>query len=134
MQIFSSEWIVALGNALRNSDAYRQQAQTWEGSILLVLVETSTPQDRAVWLDLWHGDCRDAREATPADFDTADYILAADWQQWQQLLHKKIEPLMAVMRGKLKLNKGSMTTLARYANAAKELVNAAASIPAEWVL
>lgn len=132
MQIFSPEWIAEFSNALNQSSTYRQQAQTWEGSLLLVLAQNNTPDDLAVWLDLWHGQCRLARPAQPSDFDQADYILAANATDWKQILAKDIAPMMAIMRGKLKLRKGSMTVLARYANAAKELVNAAADIPAEW--
>lgn len=132
MQMFSTEWITAFGEALRHSEPYKQQAQTWEGIILLVLNEADSSKNRAVWLDLWHGECRDIKEANPLDIDAADYVLIANRSDWQQILNKEIAPMMAIMRGKLKLQKGSIATLARYANAAKELVYVAADIPAEW--
>ncbi len=135
MQIFSPEWIAEFGHALNSSEAYRQQAQNWEGTLLLLLIPNNTsPSDNheAVWLNLWHGECRLARSAQPADFSTADYILAATLPDWKMVLNKDIAPIMAIMRGKLKLQKGSMATLARYANAAKELVSVAADIPAQW--
>ncbi len=132
MQIFSKEWIAAFGEQLSQSPTYKQQAQTWEGTLLLVLNETNTPHDRAIWLDLWHGDCRQVREATVDDFSTADYVLSASLTNWQQILNKDIAPLMAIMRGKLLLKKGSMATLAKYTSAATALVNVAADVPATW--
>lgn len=132
MQIFSSEWITAFGKALNNSQSYKQSALTWEYTLLLVLQESHTNPERAIWLDIWHGECRMVREAVAADFEYADYILSANVNNWKQLLNKELAPLMAIMRGKLKLQKGSLAILAQYTQSAKELVYVAADIPATW--
>ena len=51
---------------------------------------------------------------------------------WEQILEGKIAPLSAIMRGKLKLAKGSMTTLLlKYVTAAKEIVVSAQQLDSE---
>ena len=133
MTIFTPEWIDALHQSLNQNEAYQQYAATWEGSLLMVFMKDGQidPQSSpAVFLNLYHGQCRMAKTAEPDDFANADYILAAGGNDWKQVLDREIAPLMAIMRGKLKLKKGSMVTLARYADAAKEIVNSAADLNA----
>ncbi|OWY24708.1 Fis family transcriptional regulator [Sphingobacteriales bacterium UPWRP_1] len=140
MTVFTPEWIEALHHSINNNQNYRRLAAGWEGSLLLVMSnngqidETTAP---AVWLNLLHGQCLAAKAATPHEFATADYILAGKGKDWKMVLDREIAPIMALMRGKLKLKKGSLVTLTRYAEAAKEIVNAAASlnahVPDEWL-
>ncbi|QQS30699.1 MAG: SCP2 sterol-binding domain-containing protein [Sphingobacteriales bacterium] len=133
MTIFTPEWISALHQSLNDNKAYQQYAATWEGSLLMVFMregQIDPESSPAVFLDLFHGECRDAKVAGPEDFEQADFILAAGGKEWKQVLDREIAPLMAIMRGKLKLKKGSIVTLARYADAAKEIVNSAADLNA----
>lgn len=140
MTVFTPEWIEALHQNINNNENYNRLAAGWEGSLLLVMStngqidETTAP---AVWLNLLHGKCLTAKAASPHEFATADYILAGNGKDWKMVLDREIAPIMALMRGKLKLKKGSLVTLTRYAEAAKEIVNSAASlnahVPDEWL-
>lgn len=138
MDFFSQEWADALCEQLNQNQAYQASAQTWEGSLLLVAYRfADDTQNPAILLDLWHGQCRSARLCNGAAHNEAEYVLSAKPTDWQTVLNGDIAPLMAVMRGKLRLLKGSTTTLARYANAAKQIVVSAAdvgaAIPEEWL-
>lgn len=141
LTIFTPEWIDAFKQSINQNTVYQTAAANWEGSLLMVFsrngqIDPNTAP--AVLLDLWHGECRSAKAAQAPDFETADFILAGSGKDWKQVLDREIAPIMAIMRGKLKLKKGSMVTLARYADAAKEIVNAAADldtfIPDEWLM
>ena len=67
--IFSQTWVDAWARELAASAPYRQAAQTWEGSVLLETPEDGDSPWQAVFLDLWHGECREAKTAAEADRD-----------------------------------------------------------------
>ncbi len=128
---FSPEWAQAYGERIKASEAYKKAAASWEWPLVLNL--TADPslgitEDAGVYLDLMHGECRDARLATDEDRQTAPYVLSADAYTWKQVMERKMEPISAMMRGKIKVTKGSIVTLARYVAAAKCLVDCATEV------
>lgn len=139
VEVFSEAWATRLGVALRTSDTYRHAARTWEGAVVLdwsdapsasseVTSADSSAAQRGVYLDLQHGDCRAARLATQADYEHARFVLSADHEGWDMLLTGRIAPTMAILRGKLKVLKGSVGALMPHAQAASELVRVAQGI------
>lgn len=131
-EVFSEDWTRAWAEELRTSDAYRTAAATWEGSLALVMTADGDGADndaaQAAFVDLWHGECRGARPASDEDRATADFVIAAASQTWQQVLAGKLEPVFGIMSGKLKLERGSLAKLVPQVTAAKELVACAARI------
>ena len=129
--IFSDSWVKCWAEKLSASDAYRSVASKWEGDIVL----TMEPDDRlgvtvrqSVYLDLWHGDCREARVAKEADEKEAVYVISASAVSWKEILEGLQDPIMALMRGQLTLKKGSLANLLPYTSAAKELVSVAREV------
>ncbi len=88
--------------------------------------------ERPVFLDLWHGECREARVARAEDAEASRYVMAGDVEAWRQVLGGRTPPMLAFMTGKLKLTKGSLLELLPYVHAAKELVAAVAAVDADW--
>jgi putative sterol carrier protein len=132
LELFSDAWVRAAAELLRTSDAYKAAAKTWEGSMVFTLQADPSlgiPMPRSAFFDLWHGECRDGRAATTADLEGAQYVISADAFTWKQVMEGKLEPISGLLRGKLKLSRGNMAVLARYVQAAKELVNGAKSVP-----
>lgn len=132
---FSEEWCQAYGERIRASEAYRRSAATWEWPMVYIVTKDPSVginEDLGIYLDLFHGECREARAATPADLQSAPYAIQADPYTWKQVLDRKVEPISAMMRGKLKLVRGNLVTVARYVTAAKHLVDAACEVPTEW--
>lgn len=125
-EVFSEQWARAWAAELSASDAYREAAATWEGSLALVM--TGDTGDRAVFVDLWHGECRDARPASGDDRQSADFVIVADTEIWKLVLAGELEPVFGIMSAKLKLERGSLAKLVPQVKAAKELVAAAARI------
>ncbi len=132
--LFTETWAIALGEALQRSDAYRSAAQAWEGSVILEWNDAPITPTRSdamgcgVFLDLHRGECRAARLATAPDYAAARYVLSADLDIWNALLDAKLTPTMALLRGKLKLEKGSLGTLMPHVSAASELVRVAQTV------
>ena len=135
VQLYSDEWAKAAAGVIAASDSYKQAARTWEGSMVFTLQadpSLGVPENRSVFFDLWHGECRDGRSATQQDLEAATYIISADAYTWQQVMEGKLEPIAGLMRGKLKLVRGNMAVLARYVLAAKELVRSATQVETEF--
>lgn len=131
MEVFTDEWCDACCARLNARDSYRQAAATWEGTVVLEMTADPAhgiPAERAVWIDAHHGECRDSRVASAADRASAKYVLQADPAGWKRLLAGEADPVQAVMAGKLKLAKGNLMSLAKYAQAAREMVLAAGEV------
>jgi putative sterol carrier protein len=123
---FSTAWASAWCRLLNSSAVYRQVAAQWEGSVALVLhypgADPASGPGAAVFLDLHHGSCRQARVATAEDLASAAFVLEAEQDLWRQLLAGQGSPVMALMTGRLRLTRGDFSRLLPYAEAAKELL------------
>lgn len=138
-EIFTASWAEAWCRELNGSGAYADAARDWEGAIVLVLAPDASygiPEARAVYVDLWHGECREAREATREDREEVPYLIRADPYTWNRVLEGETDPVASLMQGRLKLKRGSVMSMARYVNAARELVRAATRVdttfPESW--
>jgi putative sterol carrier protein len=133
-EIFTHDWALDWCRELTASDAYRQAAARWEGALILVLEagELEIGDDRAVYLDLHHGECRGARAAAREDHDAAPFVLQGAAAAWKRILAGEVEPLTALMTGKLRLAKGNVAKLLPHVQAARELVAAARRIPSAF--
>jgi len=131
LEVFTEPWVEAWKEELASSDAYREAAETWEGTLVLELAAEDGDgfdADRAAFLDLWHGECRAARVAVDGERESADYVIRGASSQWRRVLAGELEPIWGLMSGKLKLTRGNLAKLTRYVTASKELVAAAGQI------
>ncbi len=129
MNVFSSEWAEAYKTAVNQNNAYRASSEKWqEGAVALVL--THENGGIAVLIDLLKGECLGATSVSPSiAHEKASFVIEADIATWQEVLGGNLQPLMGIMRGKLKLAKGSLARLIPYTKAANELVNSAQTVP-----
>jgi putative sterol carrier protein len=131
-QFPSDEWIKALMDELNGSESYRQAAKNWEGDFFFVVNEGSgVPQDVYLYMDLWHGECREAFEATDPSAKTPEFVIRAPVSAWQKVIEKKVDPIRALMTRQLRL-KGTMTKIMKYPKAATELVNCCTLVETTW--
>ncbi len=131
MLVFSPEWALSYQEAINQNASYLAASQKWEeGAIALVM---SAENPKAVLLDLWHGQCREASAAEVLlATEAATFVISGERAVWQQVLGGKLQPLMAIMSGKLKLTKGSIGRLLPYTKAANELVLSAQNVPTDF--
>lgn len=135
IEVFTEEWSRACCENLNRSEAYRAVAGDWEHPVVLVMERDpalGVEEERALYFDLFRGECRGTRAATEADLAQAPYVMRASPAAWRHVLGREVDPITALMRGTLRLARGSLMSLARYAGAAKELVSAAAAVEAEF--
>lgn len=130
---FSQAWVDACANQLRESNTYRLAGQHWHWPLLLVLVVPDAP-DQMIYLDLQYGQCCEARVGNATDIAHVPFILEASLATWQRVLTSQVDPIVAIMQRQLLLKKGSLTTLAMHAAAAKALVAEVAQVPTTFML
>jgi len=136
-ELFTAPWAAAVCRELTASEIYRKAAATWEGAMGFELAQDGAhAPGRAVVLELWHGECQGAREASPEELATLPFLIQGSPAAWHAVLVAGTDPIFALMSGKLRLARGSLSALIPYARAAQELVAAArrapASLPPGW--
>ncbi len=128
LEIFSDAWAESWKDHLNTNSKYREAAKNWEWTLALVM-EIEGEAANCLFLDLWHGQCKDIRICQSGDTEQADYIITGKKKDWKDIFDRKTEPMMALIQGKIKLKKGSLLSLSGYTAAAKELLQSAISIP-----
>jgi putative sterol carrier protein len=116
--------------AVNNSSEYKEAAKSWEGDILFVV--TAVPGDRKevkLYMDLWHGSCRDAYEVN--DEKESEFVITAPLPVWKKVLDGKLDPIRGLVSRQLKM-KGNMMKVMKAPKAAVELVNSCATVDTEW--
>ena len=120
--VFSDDWARAWQAEINANEVYREAAATWEDPVAFAVEGDG---GRAVFVDLWHGECREARSALAGDLDRAPYVISGDAGSWVDVLDGTLEPLNALVTGRLRLVKGSIGALAFHIRSARELVSSA---------
>lgn len=128
---FGDDWIQAWAEEIRASEEYRRAGRRWEWPVVFVHradADGGVPEERSVYLDLWRGECREARAGSGGDVERAGFVLSADARTWREVLEGRLDPVAGVVRRALRLEKGSMLTLATHTGAARALVATAARV------
>lgn len=136
MAVFpSDEWLHIYQERINDSPEYREAALTWEGEIAFVFEaepNKGVPLDLCAWMDLWHGECRDAHMVRSDGDTAAPYVIRAPYTRWKDVVHGDLDPVKGMMQGKLKLQ-GDLPTIIRYVRAANELVHLTMTVPTEFL-
>ncbi len=134
ISFLSEEWLQRFKEEVQNSPSYKEAAKTWEGDITLVVQadpQVGIEADLHIYMDLWHGDCRDMRLVSKEEGESAKFVITGQYDRWKQVAKGELEPIKGMMQGKLKL-KGDLPYIVRYVQAAKELVTCTSKIPARF--
>jgi len=132
----SDAWIKAFRTEINQSADYQASAATWDAGDLC-LVASANPaiglkEDYYIWLDLDHGECRKAKHAPEEEGQEAKFIIRADYARWKQILAGDLNPILAMIQGKLKV-KGHLFVLLKYKKAAEDLVACAVRVPTRFL-
>ncbi|MCE7982799.1 MAG: hypothetical protein DYG89_16580 [Caldilinea sp. CFX5] len=121
----SQAWADQFKEVLNNSEAYRSAAHNWEGDLFLAL-----EGDGGLYLDLWHGACREATYRSDSAGKKAAYTITANMESWRKVLAGQLEPVQGIMSRQLKME-GNLVKLMQHLKAAQELVKCAAQVGIE---
>jgi putative sterol carrier protein len=131
-QFPSDEWIKALSEKVNESEAYREAAKNWEGDFYFIIeAGEGVAQETYLYMDLWHGECRDAFMAEDPEVKSPEFLIRAPVSGWRKVIEKKTDPIRALMTRQLKL-KGTMTKIMKAPKAATELVNCCTLVETQW--
>ncbi len=125
----SDAWIKAMMEDLNQSQAYAEAAKNWEGDFYFI-IEPGGSLDYTVilYMDLWHGKCREAFEVTDPEARKPAFRLSGPVQTWKKVMTRQLDPMQAMMTGQLRLQ-GNMAMVMKNVRAAKELVESCTRIP-----
>jgi len=127
-EIFSGPWAQAWADELNRSEAYRVAAADWHGSICFRSKERDPSRQKSIFLDLEEGVCNAARTATEEDLERARFVLSARERIWKRLVTGRSDPLVALMTGLIRFERGRLVDFAGQGKAAQELMRAAQRI------
>lgn len=128
----TDEWAKAAMAALNSAPAYKKAAAKWEGDFYFVVPDgNGAGNPITMYMDLWHGDCRDAFLVTDPSAKSPAFVMTAPIAVWQLVFEGKLDPIKGMMSKKLTLQGNKMKIL-KAPKAAVEMVNCCASIDTEW--
>lgn len=134
LDFLSPLWAARLCEALNASDEYRRAASDWEGDVLLVA--TGVPRELGVGsrgaarLRLSRGRCLDAELLDEGSLQgvEARYVFEAELSTWIAIFEGRLKPVPALALGKVKLRRGRLAELLKYADAATVMLEVARSL------
>jgi len=119
----SQEWADAMKKAIEVSQPYKEAAKNWEGDMYIIVEPDAAYKHRhIIYIDLWHGECREALGLEDESAKTPKYRIFGPFTNMKAILDKKVDPVQSMMTGKIKV-KGDMAQIMRMPRAAVELVN-----------
>ena len=133
----SPEWVQAYKTAINANPNYRTAAKDWTHGVVAMVVkaapELGIPDDLAMWLDVHQGECRETKLLSRKDADGAAFVIEADYPMWKQVIRGELDPIKAMMQGKLKVTKGLMPTLVKYVHSNRALVESASKVDTKFL-
>ena len=119
----SQAWADAFRAEIEQSKLYARLAQRWEGDVILAIEDGG-----GLYLDLWHGTCREATYLTDLRDRSAEFKLVGSMANWRKILDRQLDPVQAMMKRQLRLQ-GNLAKVMRHIDAAQELVKCAIRVP-----
>ncbi len=119
----SAEWFEQLKTEVNRSEAYANSGKTWEGNFYFIIKPGGAlAEPFKVYLDLWHGKCRDVYPVTGPETKKAEFVISGTMETFRQIFTKKLDPIQALMTRRLELQ-GNMMKIMRAVKATVDLVN-----------
>ncbi len=128
----TDEWAKAFMEQINRSEAYAEAAKTWEGDFYFIIEsEEHYPEPLHVYVDLWHGVCREAFAAADPSVKDPIFRMSGPLENWRRVIDKTLDPLQGLLTRQFKLQ-GDMVKIMRAVKAAQELVNCTALVPTKF--
>lgn len=127
----SDEWTKQFGDALNNKGDYKTAAKNWRAGAVALIVsaapEVGINAEYCIYLDVHEGVCREARPCSLVEAQKQPFSIRAEYGWWKSVIRGDLEPVKALITGKLKL-KGDLATIVRHIGAARSMARTAALV------
>jgi putative sterol carrier protein len=128
----SAEWFDQLKTEVNRSEAYASSGKTWEGDFHFIIKPWGARQEPfKVYLDLWHGKCRDVYEVAGSEAKKPEFVIAGTLDTYRQIFSRKLDPIQALMTRKLELQ-GNMGKIMKAVKATLDLVKCCSLIDTQY--
>ncbi len=122
----SSAWTEQFNQSINTSDAYASTAKNWEGDVTLIVDGSG-----GIYLDLWHGKCRNASYLDDPYSKDAEFKISASLEKWQRVIQGKLDPIQGMVTRQIKLD-GNLVKIMKNVKAAQELVRCATLVETDF--
>ena len=127
-QFPSAEWVETFKNKLNTDAQYAEIARNWEGDVFLTIEPgESLEKQIVVYLDLWHGKCREAYIVENGLQQEAAFMLKGIYEDFLLILKGELHPMQAMLTRKLNV-RGNMGLLMRNVPTVLDFVRCAQDI------
>jgi putative sterol carrier protein len=124
----NEEWLQSLKDYLNSNEKYARIARKWEGDLVFdIKADGALEEDLVIYLDLWHGECRDAYYIPTGEEMEATFTLSAPFSNFVRVLKGELDPMQAMMTRKLAIQ-GSMAYMMRNVPTVLEFVRCAQKV------
>lgn len=89
------------------------------------------PEMKPIFQRIEDGKVVEIRHAEPEDIARAEFVYDAPMEVWKDILTDKIEPMKAMVSGKLKM-KGNITKMSAYMKGWLRQMDLQKKVPTEW--
>lgn len=136
----SREWTEAYAAAVNANEAYRTAGKDWSHGTVAMVVKADPAigieEDTGMILDVEGGRCRGTTYLTgmkAIEDESPAFIIVAPYARWKEVIDGDVDPIKAMMQGKLKLTKGHLPTMLRFVESSRQLVQSAQRVPTEFI-
>ena len=123
---FLDEW----KESINKSREYAEYGSSWNEPVILKFDPVPEPLQKlnrtGYFLNLGNGKCHQLRFSSKEDEEKAGIIISGEENTWMGLLAEKRDPLFLIMKGDLKIEKGSLMKVTGQRKSANALLKAAA--------
>jgi putative sterol carrier protein len=113
-----------MANLLNSDDDW---AEIGKEITYTMVFEYGEPVNKLFFLRFDEGKVTDVREIASADEVSADFVLSSAPDTWRDLLEKKMNPTMAMARGKVKV-KGNLALLMKHMKAFNHILDSMSAV------
>lgn len=100
----SEEWLAALKEKLNTDPKYADIAKNWEGDLCYAIeADQDFPQTMTLYMDLWHGTCRDAYIVKDGQEVSPAFTISGEYGNFTRVLKGELNPIQAMATMKLKV-------------------------------
>jgi putative sterol carrier protein len=132
----SQEWMDSLMEVLNSDERYAEVAANWEGDLVVTIEPDGGTQDdhlpMMLYLDLWHGRCREVRVIDPGreKIPHAKFVLRATRGNIVKIFSGDLDPIQAMLTRRLKVE-GDMAYMLRNVPTVLDFVRCCRLVPME---
>jgi putative sterol carrier protein len=135
--LFMPEWVKEWEKLMQNDAKYKAVAlPDWEHPIVIHVLKNpqiGLDDDLYVKMDLWHnGECKSIRYIPPSEAGKpGDFVVTATTERWFAVCRKQLDPIKAMMQGKLKL-KGDLPSVVKAVKATLRIVETVGEVGCKY--